>query len=343
MRPILWYASFLALVLAAIACTATLSSRGGPAREEGPHFDHATHLDKGVECVDCHGDATAEFKALPVLDTCMQCHEDLDADQPAEKHAKNFFDAEGKGKWVRAGKQSPEIIFAHQKHAETAKDCKACHAAVIESKFIPQAAFMDMATCQSCHKQYAPEKNDCATCHKEIREDRPPRSHALGWKREHGRQVRVGELEGMTGQCALCHKRSDCDDCHKAEAPQNHHTNLWRQHGHAAAASMDRTSCAACHSTDSCNECHDDARPRTHRGNWGEPFNRHCVSCHLPDTGFEDQGCAVCHRGAPSHASAPVRPANPVHAAATPATCRECHSTPQPHPDNGQSCLECHR
>lgn len=317
--------------------------KSAPARTDGPQFQHKSHIERGVECTDCHGDEKVAFKDMPSQETCMQCHADLDKDQqPVEKWAKNFFDDQGKPKWLHVTKLSSEVIYDHAKHAKSPADCKSCHAGISETDVITKGAHIDMQECMDCHRAKAPDKMECATCHSVIRADVAPDSHKLGWKKEHGKLVRLGELTPMSGECALCHKKNQCDECHRAEQPQSHN-NLWRKHGHAAAASLDRDSCAACHKSDSCNECHEEARPRTHRAGWGEPFDRHCVSCHLPATGFDNQGCAVCHHGAPSHDQAPPRPATPVHAAATAATCRDCHSAPAPHPDNGDSCLACHR
>jgi hypothetical protein len=344
MRSTIIYIMFMAVVVIVLGCTAAIDSRDAePARPGGPVFDHKAHIDRGPECSDCHGEKDGEWKAMPDRDSCMQCHEDLDKDdQPVEKWAKNFFDDKDQGLWIHAGKQSAEIIFPHAAHVEAAADCNACHKSVAEGSFIPKSAFIDMKTCMTCHAQKAPDKNDCATCHKEIRRDNPPKSHHLGWRREHGRGIRMSEFDAFGSDCALCHKKNECDECHRAEAPMNH-TNLWRMQGHAAMASMERDSCEVCHKSDSCNECHEVSKPRNHRPTFGEPFNRHCVTCHLPDTGFDNQGCAVCHHGAPSHDLAPIRPGNPVHATATVAQCRECHSNPLPHPDNGDSCIACHR
>jgi hypothetical protein len=196
----------------------------------------------------------------------------------------------------------------------------------------------------ACHDQYAPTKNECDTCHREIRMDRPPKSHLAGWKRTHGRMARMGELDPLPKDCALCHKRSECDMCHRAEMPANH-TNTWRLRGHGIAASFDREVCRVCHTTDSCFLCHQNTKPRTHTATWGSPFNRHCLGCHLPLQSSDDQGCVVCHKSSPGHASAPPRPGNAVHMTQDPNQCRLCHTpiATVGHPDNGQSCLLCHQ
>jgi hypothetical protein len=327
-------------VALALASCRLLEPERRPARPEGPVFDHAGHIQRGLECANCHGEAGVAFKAMPTLESCLECHEDLDKEKPPEKGARIFFDEGGQGMWIHAGAQDPEIRFDHGAHQKEGMDCLTCHKEVAESTFIP-AGKISMDACIACHAVRAPEYNDCASCHREIRRDRPPKSHHLGWKTEHGRVAREGSFDPLPAECSLCHLRSDCDTCHRAEKPKNHNM-LWRFHGHAAMASIDRDNCSICHTTDSCASCHKDALPRSHRGGFGAPNNHHCLGCHLPLTRFGEEGCAVCHRGTPSHASAPPRPANEPHMTNNPADCRECHMVLQ-HPDNGQSCLFCHQ
>ena len=102
-------------------------------------------------------------------------------------------------------------------------------------------------------------------------------------------------------------------------------------------ARMDRETCSVCHRTDSCNECHRETRPQNHTAAWGSTQNRHCLSCHVSSP---DNGCFVCHQGAPSHALAAPQPAD--HAPGM--NCRQCHgiSAPLPHVVGTQDCATCH-
>jgi hypothetical protein len=342
MRPWIIACGLFAAFAFVAACTAETGPGSRPFRPDLPQFDHAGHLARGVDCSDCHGGEEQAWSAMPTLETCNQCHEELDADKPPEKRATHSFDAQGAGKWSHASKLGAEVKFDHKHHGTVVSgDCAACHDAVAKSTYVAADARMSMAACMECHATRAPEKNECATCHKEIRADRAPPSHRGNWRRAHGKLAAFGELDPLPADCGMCHKPADCDTCHKNEPPQNH-TNHFRLRGHAASASLDRDGCTVCHTTDSCVQCHQTTKPRNHTGAWGAPFDRHCDSCHLPATGFDDQGCNVCHAGAPSHASSPPRPLNAPHLTTNPDDCRACH-TPAPHPDNGQSCLLCHQ
>jgi hypothetical protein len=342
MRAGLFAAVLFLGMLGILACT-SMTRRGATIwSDPGPHFDHAGHLARGVDCSDCHGGEKEGYRAMPELKACTECHADIDGEKPPEKRAASFFDAEGKrGAWTKSEALDAEIIFDHLKHVVAAgKDCKQCHAAVVASKGETTTTFIAMDACMACHDQYAPSKNECATCHRELRQDRPPRSHVVGWKRAHGRIASMGDLDPLPKDCAICHTRASCDACHRAEPPQDH-TNAFRLKGHGIAASFDRDRCRVCHTTDSCFLCHQQMKPRSHTATWGAPFDRHCYSCHLPLQSFDEQGCYVCHKSSPGHATAPPRPSNAPHMTMDPAQCRECH-TPLKHPDNGQSCLLCH-
>lgn len=348
MRERLLVIGMLAWAAAVVACAAgggTGSPAAPPATGDHPgSFDHAGHLARGVECAFCHGEEDAEWKSLPALTVCQECHEELDGEKPPEKRAAASFDAGGAGRWVHASRPDPEIIFPHAAHVKGAGgECRSCHDDVISSTAVPRSAAFTMKECTACHERSESGRryNRCDSCHREIREDVAPASHRMNWRERHGRVVPDRRLETLPEGCALCHTRSSCDECHRAEKPKSHNV-LWRRHGHAAASSLDRESCRACHRTDSCDECHREATPANHRGAWGAPFDRHCNSCHLPLGRSSGAGCAVCHRDASGHDSAPPRPPNPSHMTSDPAACRTCHA-PMPHPDNGQTCLFCHR
>src|SRR5262245_27896082 len=103
--------------------------------DTGPHFDHAGHLKRGVDCADCHGGEKEEFWAMPPLSACEECHKELDAEKPPEKRAASFYDAEGKnGIWRESRRLDAEILFPHGAHVlAMGKKCTECHREVEQS------------------------------------------------------------------------------------------------------------------------------------------------------------------------------------------------------------------
>jgi len=304
-------------------------------------FSHRQHLESGdFDCTDCHSGAEdSEEPGMPSAAQCALCHSSLDAEKPPERRVKSLFGEDGYLA-AHAGRQSDEILFSHQKHANRGLECTACHAYVAtDDGALPEsgAAFLTtMDDCVACHERSSgPPESDCAACHVEIRAGVAPPSHRANWTRFHGSIVR-GRADERSDQCALCHKESDCASCHAIVMPENHN-NYWRRRGHGLTASMDRQSCETCHDADSCNRCHEEVRPMNHVGGWGAPQDRHCLSCHEPVRG---QTCGTCHAGTPSHDQATPMP--PDHLPSM--NCRMCHGNgqPLPHVDNGQTCTSCH-
>lgn len=344
-------------------------------------FSHKTHAAKGVACAQCHTgieEATAVSAALFVtMDACTKCHEEKSAkNECATCHkaaAKSL--AEGKGPFFAPANHDPAWRASHGPVSRlgtprnVAERCDLCH---------DRPAFPEKANCATCHAETKPASHDaafrrshgalvrgdpaaiaedcavcheaerfpdqgrCATCHATTR----PEDHDRHWETLHGQSVRRDPHQA-SGRCAFCHGadgfplEATCAGCHATDPPKDH-TQHWRAGGgHGLAAAIDRGRCEACHTTDSCSACHLTATPRNHGGNWGSPRNRHCVTCHTPLR--DETGCGVCHRGAPSHATAPPLPAEPPHRPDD--ACRKCHFPPRKlrHADNGMICVACHR
>jgi hypothetical protein len=349
-RPLLALGLALALGaggLALLACARGTSRAAAPrpAAATGPRLDHPGHMDRGLECADCHmKDAKPgeekEPKAPTYAAACQECHDEEDAKLPEEKKVKNlFFDAAGRPKWARAlAPYDPEIRFRHAPHAKTA--CAACHGEM-KGTDRRQGLVLCMDQCVACHVQ-ACAPNECETCHCEIRKDVEPASHRHLWKERHGQAARW-DAERTDGRCTLCHTEPAwCERCHREEPPRSH-TNLFRTRTHGVLAAIDRSSCQVCHTTDYCQRCHMETPPRSHRGLWVGSVSTHCVNCHFPIR--LEESCRVCHREEPRHESAPDMPA--WHTAAL--NCRSCHTPagaggapPLRHLDNGMQCTFCH-
>ena len=162
-----------------------------------------------------------------------------------------------------------------------------------------------------------------------------PPTHDDSWTRAHGPRARAGSRAPLDS-CALCHREDTCAECHRVEQPLSH-TQGFRLKGHGLLASMDRGSCAVCHEPSSCEACHAETLPLSHGGMWGGTKSLHCLTCHTP---LEQNGCAVCHKGTPSHALAPPKP--DWHDPAMNCTACHGHGEPLPHVDNGENCNLCH-
>jgi hypothetical protein len=346
-------------------------------------FNHKTHLDKKLECAECHKAMEENSKVGPglfvTMDACVKCHEAKKAktDCATCHKAAARSVAAGKGPFPLPANHDAAWKGVHGVVAQLAaprtraERCDDCHG---------DAKFPEAAKCATCHASTKPASHDaawrgvhgatvredfaavnagCAYCHdgKKFPEQSrcdvchvstKPADHERLWKNLHGQVVRR-DAENVSNRCAFCHSKagfpteSRCTGCHMTEPPRDH-SQSWRvDGGHGLAAALDRTRCEACHTSDSCTACHQTTAPRSHRAGWGAPRDKHCSNCHLPLRPDTPDGCGVCHKGTPSHSSAPPMPSSPPHRPDD--TCRKCHYPPKslPHADNGANCVACHR
>lgn len=201
-----------------------------------------------------------------------------------------------------------------------------------------------VTTCSDCHAQAS-----CRTCHRDgttpaiqalpaLRPDTaygvriPPRTiHAAGWLKDHPTQAAAGV------NCAACHSRTFCVDCHQGQKAQYHPPDFVAQH--ASEAYNNDTQCTACHST--------------------EAF---CRACHLQTgRGTRTKTSALFHSSQPlwllNHGQAARQNLEACAACHTQASCTQCHSATggwgvDPHPpgfdakraaaNNPRSCPACH-
>lgn len=322
-------AVLLAVAIVVTSCLVTREDRTVQVR-----FNHAAHLrQEGVSCAFCHSidQATGLMrKAGPQL--CKPCHEqqlrgpkDLDLDA--------LFDVSGHYIATNVAKLPSDLRFSHLPHVGVT-ECATCHGDIANSKGIPEPT-LGKDTCMGCHAERK-ASNECTTCHRAIDKDWKPQSHDTAWDARHGFVVRSRD-DAIENRCSLCHENEQtCVACHQTNPPDDH-SNYWRQRGHGLSVQIDRSRCVTCHRTDFCERCHESTRPRSHRGSFGAPSQRHCTSCHFP---LQGEGCYTCHKSAPDHLGTPLPAGH--HPAMN---CRLCHGAGVrlPHPDNGTSCVSCHR
>jgi hypothetical protein len=310
-----------------------------PRLAPGPRIDHAKHLDKGLECADCHlrgaeGEAVAEPRVV-TYEACAECHDDEDEALPEEKRVRNvFFRPDGTPAWTRAVERyDPEVKWAHAPHAKV--ECTACHANLDAVPREVRTAF-DMAGCMQCHAQKG-APNACATCHAVLRDDVPPPSHAAGWRRGHGPAAAAG-----AERCEVCHRDpAYCDRCHQRTPSASHGPGWLAGHGAVALARGER--CEMCHvDPQECVRCHLVTPPASHHHLWKERHGQaaltaqgraqgRCDLCHL-DPNF----CQRCHAVEPprNHTHLFRTRTHGVLAAVDRAKCQVCHET--------DFCVRCH-
>jgi hypothetical protein len=327
-------AASLALLLACAACAMLRDWLPGTRRFAFSHEQHVT-LEK-LACANCHADALAsDSPGMPGPDTCDVCHAETDAQKPPERKVASLFHGQDFAA-LHATKLGGELVFSHKLHAAGKQACEDCHYGIAHSQDVAQLAPLRMDDCTRCHEQRSVGAGaGCAQCHRAITREWAPASHRSNWIRAHGLAARAKSEESAM-RCVLCHTSASCDECHRAQPPENH-TPYWYERGHGLVAMSDRMNCAACHQPESCESCHAVTQPRNHVGSWGGTLATHCLTCHEP---LRYEECSTCHKATPSHNSAAHQP--PDHFPGM--NCRQCHglTAPLPHVDNGDDCSSCH-
>lgn len=328
--------------VALMGCAAVAYFTGGT---DVAVFSHQVHVvEQGLDCAMCHMTEDGATRPLPPdLGQCALCHDSLDADKPEHRRAAAFFVAApgapaDAAPVLRAGlpRYSSEVRFDHTAHAALlGDDCLACHVGMDQSAALRLDDALSMRDCTECHERSG-RADTCSVCHTELDLGVAPPNHVRDWLTLHGEASRDPHPP-TASDCALCHSQASCTECHQSTPPASHDEHF-RLRGHGVLADLSRESCMTCHRSDSCIQCHESTRPLSHHGAFGSPLNNHCVGCHFPLAG---EGCATCHRGTPSHASAAPQPGDHVPGA----NCRLCHGAgaPLPHVDDGSACALCHR
>ena len=218
-------------------------------------FNHKIHLDRGVGCERCHGDMTqhdlaTRENALPVMGTCLGCHDGKQA--PSACTTCHEAAPDGRVQTdLAGGRLAPAGWYHEDAHDD---DWLGTHRL---------AASLSDGYCAACHTQ-----NECADCHNGVK--KPLKVHPNNWILTHPVAARKD-----TPDCSSCHRsQTFCVDCHQLakvspEAPNQppatvrFHPDGWvegmGQRGvnhHSFEAQRNIRSCASCHTEQTCMQCH---------------------------------------------------------------------------------------
>jgi c(7)-type cytochrome triheme protein len=260
------------------ACHPGWNGAGSPPRLIIPapnlKFNHQAHAQRGMKCIDCHGDllkqgvGLATRAQLPRMSSCLACH---DGEQAAAACTTcHQSDRDGRVRTVYPeGKLIPSGTLrgdAHDLRFRTE------HARVASN---------DERYCASCHV-----RSFCLDCHDGV--VKPLDFHVGDYVRLHAADARRASLD-----CGACHRRQTfCTGCHSRtgvgddpktsafERPsETNPTPASRFHppgwvadsggfrvlrsanDHSFQAQRNITACASCHREDFCKDCHQGTNP----------------------------------------------------------------------------------
>jgi Cytochrome c7 and related cytochrome c len=257
-------------------------------------FNHKAHLDRNIQCAQCHGSIDelelATRDQLPRMKGCFGCHNMSGAAQGGAKNACNTCHttlSDGRMKtmfasgtlepprWLHNAQHTPDWI---ERHKRVAAD---------DSQF-----------CASCHAE-----RYCTDCHDG--KVRPRTVHPNDWLSMHPIAARQDNP-----RCTSCHQeQSFCLDCHMRagvtmgganSGGHQFHPAGWavfsgRGPGHHAwEAQRNINACVSCHTERDCATCHAavgrrglgvDPHPAGFQASCATQFRRNsrpCLVCHEP-------------------------------------------------------------
>lgn len=141
-------------------------------RPEQPiKFSHVVHVQKlKMDCSYCHWSVDkSPYAALPSVESCMNCHNQVQASNKPEWDAEikkllEFYNKEEQIPWVKVHVQPAFVKFNHEAHVRGGVACHECHGQVAEMPVVERASSMKMGWCVECHRQRG-ASIDCYTCH----------------------------------------------------------------------------------------------------------------------------------------------------------------------------------
>ncbi len=207
-----WLAPKLAVCVAVLGAATVLGityyctpeyTRVGYTPTQPVAFDHALHVTQlGMDCRYCHtGVEVSSHSNVPNTQTCMNCHQQVQAQSPKLAAVRASWESGLPVEWVRIHKAPDYVYFNHAVHVNRGISCASCHGQVNHMEVVGHAKTLSMAWCLECHRE--PENFL-----------RPmDKVYDLDWKAESPEKQREQGLEFV--KAWNVNPPQDCAGCHR--------------------------------------------------------------------------------------------------------------------------------
>ncbi|HSK71064.1 MAG TPA: cytochrome c3 family protein [Pyrinomonadaceae bacterium] len=124
-------------------------------KQQPVQFSHKHHTgDDGIDCRYCHTTVeTTATAGMPPTQTCMNCHNQLFADQPYLEPIRESFRENIPIQWERVHDLPDYVYFNHSIHVAKGVGCSTCHGQIDNMPAVFQVNTLQMEWCLSCHRQ----------------------------------------------------------------------------------------------------------------------------------------------------------------------------------------------
>src|SRR5271155_1542750 len=117
-------------------------------------FDHKLHVGQlGMDCRYCHSYVEVSGHSnLPTTQTCMNCHRDIQKDNPKLQPTRDSWATGQPIAWVKIHNVPDYAYFNHSAHVNRGVSCVSCHGKVNEMSVVYQDKSQSMGWCLQCHR-----------------------------------------------------------------------------------------------------------------------------------------------------------------------------------------------
>ena len=132
-------------------------------------FSHRVHAgDLEIPCDMCHEHyATGEHSGLPLLTTCMDCHEEPLTESAEEEKIRDLVEAGEIDVFRKLFELPDHAFYSHRRHTELAEiPCETCHGEIETTDVPPERPLVrvSMDFCIDCHDREQID-SECTSCH----------------------------------------------------------------------------------------------------------------------------------------------------------------------------------
>lgn len=166
-------------------------------------FSHAIHVDQlGMDCRYCHnGVEKSWYSNVPAASTCMNCHNQVLAQDPKLELVRQSYATGEPIPWVQIHKTPDYVYFNHAVHVNRGVSCVHCHGQINKMDEVHHAKPLSMGFCLECHRNPAPNLRDPKDVFNLDWQPADPAAHEAAMLRAaHDWRVRSSE------NCSACHR-----------------------------------------------------------------------------------------------------------------------------------------
>lgn len=122
-------------------------------------FSHEIHVSQlGMDCRYCHSFVeVAAHSNVPTTQTCMNCHTQIQKENPKLKPVHESWETGKPIEWVQIHKTPGYAYFNHSVHVNRGVSCYSCHGPVNHMAVVYHHESHSMSWCLDCHR--APENH----------------------------------------------------------------------------------------------------------------------------------------------------------------------------------------